>query len=98
MVNPPTASSTGAGSEQLIVTYLNTFPDQAEAIVFAYLKNSETGSLSVQTATISPQASRDQTINFLFSGILIGNYSASLFVDSPSGVLLSQTTNMTFTK
>ena len=86
-----------AGSEQLSVTYLNTFPDQVEGIVFATVRNIVTGSTSVQTATISPLASSLQTIHLLFNGLKSGNYSASIFVESSSGVLLSQTTNSTFT-
>ena len=87
MVNPPTALSISASSEKLSVTYLNIFPDQVEGIVFAYLRNTATGSLSVQTATITPPASGKQTINLIFSGISTGNYSASFFVESPNSVL-----------
>ena len=97
ITSPPAASSSGAGSEQLSVTYLNTFPDQIEGIVFATVRNIVTGSASVQTATISPLASSLQTTHLLFNGLKSGNYSASIFVESSGGVLLSQTTNSTFT-
>ncbi|MHB1868155.1 MAG: hypothetical protein ACYCPP_04335 [Nitrososphaerales archaeon] len=96
MTSPPTALSSGAGIEQLSVTYLNTFPDQVEGIVFATVRNSGTGSISVQTATISPLASSLQTINLVFNGLKSGNYSASIFVESSDGILLSGTTNSTF--
>lgn len=98
LTSPPAASSISTGSEELSFTYLNAFPDRVTAIVFASLRNTATGSVSVETATISPLASEEQTTNLVFSGISPGNYSANLFVESPGGVILSQSTNTTFTK
>ena len=92
----PVATSTGGNSEQLNVTYVNTFPDQAEAIVFAMVRNIATGSVSIETATISPLGSSTQTASLNFLGLSPGDYSASFYVASASGLQLSQTTNSTF--
>ncbi|MGI0091808.1 MAG: hypothetical protein ACREBS_08870, partial [Nitrososphaerales archaeon] len=93
---PPTASSTGPSSEQLSITYLNSFPDQIQAIVFATVRNSATGSVSIETSTIVLAAFGNQTAVLIFGGLSAGNYSASFFAESPGGVQLSQTTNSTF--
>jgi hypothetical protein len=97
ITKPVVALTTSANSEQLNVAYLNTFPDQVQAIVFATIKNNSTGSISVTTATIDPVASGEQSALLIFAGLSPGNYSASMFVESPGGVQLSQTTNSTFT-
>ena len=93
----PSAISAGPNTEELNITYVNTFPDQVEAIVLATARNNETGSTIIQTATIEPETNRSQAAIFIFNSLPSGNYSASFVVESTTGVILSATTNVTFT-
>jgi hypothetical protein len=92
----PKAASTGSTSETLGITYENTFPDQVQGIVFATVKNNSTGVVSFVTATINPTASASQTPLLIFQRLSAGNYTASIFVQSQSGITLSQTSTLTF--
>lgn len=93
----PSAISAGPNTEELSITYVNTFPDQVQAIVLATARNNETGSIIIQTATIQPETNSSQAALFVFNSLPSGNYSASFFVESTTGVMLSATTDVTFT-
>jgi hypothetical protein len=95
-LSQPEARSTGSTSELLSITYRNTFLDQVQGIVFATVRNNVTGVLSVATATIDPFALANQTALVIFQRLSAGNYSASIFVQSQTGVRLSETSTLTF--
>ena len=93
----PSAISGGPNTEELSITYVNTFPDQVQGIALATARNNVTGSTLIQTATIEPENNSSQAAHFVFNSLPSGNYSASFVVESTTGVILSATTNVTFT-
>jgi hypothetical protein len=92
----PEAKSTGSTSESLSIIYDNAFPDQVQGIVFATVRNNATGASSVATATIDPFASANQIALVIFQRLSPGNYSASIFVQSQDGIVLSETSTLAF--
>lgn len=95
--SPIVSSATGPSSEQVQVGFHNSFPSQIQAIVFATATNNHSGAVSVATATISPNVSENETASLVFNALSPGNYAVSIFAESSSGVILSETTNSTFT-
>lgn len=96
LASPIIASVTGSSGEQVLVGIHNDFPAQVEAIVFATVTNNQSGSVSVATATISPNAFANETASLLFNGLSPGNYTVSIFAETSNGVILSRATNSTF--
>ena len=97
LASPIVSLATGSNNEQIDVTFHNGFPALVQAIVFATVTDNQSGTVSVATATISPNVFANETAFLVFNALSPGNYTVSIFAESSAGVILSKITNSTLT-
>jgi hypothetical protein len=86
------------GTEEFTVTYSNNFPVQVHAIVVAIIRSNSTGSIVAEAdAPIGPAGYSEETTTLIATGLAAGQYSVSLYVQTSTGVDISQVSNLQIT-